>query len=89
MRLGDLEKRILTLETRVHVVDEAGLVGAAMRREHYLSHGLPCPAHVLDLELDRLKAQESLPAGTSNLIAVAWEILRSPGPQYTEAQPCE
>jgi len=88
MRLGDLEKRILTLETRVHVVDEAGLVAAAMRREHHLSHGLPCPAHVLDLELDRLKTQESLPAGTSNLIAVAWEILRNPGPQYTEV-PCE
>ncbi len=86
MRLGDLEKRILTLETRVHVVDEAGLVGAAMQREHYLSHGLPCPAHVLDPELDRLKAQESLPAGTSNLIAVAWEILRSPGPVYQSTE---
>jgi hypothetical protein len=40
----------------------------------------------LDLELDRLKAQESLPAGTSNLIAVAWEILRNPGPVYQSAE---
>jgi len=88
MRIGDLEKRILTLETRVHVVDECGLVNGAMMREHYLSHGQQCPPHVLDPELDRLKAQESLPAGTSNLIAVAWEILHNPGPQYTEVT-CE
>jgi len=88
MRLSYIEKRILTLETRVHVVDECGLVNGAMMREHYRSHGQECPPHVLDPDLDRLKAQESLPAGTPNLIAVAWEILRSPGPQYTEVT-CE
>jgi hypothetical protein len=89
MRLSYIQKRIVTLETRIRPVDEVMLAGAAMTREHYRSHGLPCPPHVLDRDLDALAIQESLPAGTPNLIQVAWEILRNPGPLYLEAELCD
>jgi hypothetical protein len=86
MRLTVLESRITKLETYSRPIDEALLMDGAMRREHFISHGLTPPEHVMDSELNRLAVMESLPAGTSPLIVTAWEILRDPGPVYQSAE---
>ncbi len=88
MKLATIENRILKLETRVSTVDEAALMDCAMRRTYSRTHGETAPAHVMDREADSLARMESLPAGTGPLLTAAWEILRNPGPLYTET-PCE
>ncbi|HUV69765.1 MAG TPA: hypothetical protein VMW15_08910 [Terracidiphilus sp.] len=87
MKMTVLESRITKLETYSRPIDEALLVDCAIRREHYLSHGLTPPEHVMDSELNRLRMLDSLPVGTSPLIETAWEIARNPsGPVYESTE---